>query len=34
MLIFIFLLMPLPGLGLVAFTSLRNLNIKITGNGI
>jgi len=30
--IFIFLLTPLPSLGLAAFTSLRNLNIRITGS--
>ena len=32
--IFIFLLTPLPNLGLMAFTFLRNLNIKITSNNI
>ena len=26
--------MPLPGLGLVAFTFLKNLNIKITSSSI
>jgi len=32
--IFISLLTPLLGLGMAAFTSLRNLNIRITNSGI
>jgi len=32
--VFISLLIPLPSLGLAAFTFLRNLNTRITGSGI